>query len=91
MRNRLLQLMCVSICAGAATSSHAVSVSTQNKCDKPTSFKIERKGSTLDTSLPQRTSSSHNLDSGDRIKVGNNVVHTVSPSSNGQTVVVCNK
>ncbi len=87
----LMQGMFVLVCAGTATLSHAVTVSTQNKCDKPVSFKIERKGSTLSTSLPQRTSQSHSLDNGDRIKVGNNVIHTVSSSSNGQTVIVCNK
>ncbi len=77
--------------AGASSLSQAVPISTQNKCDKPVSFKIERKGSTLNTSLSQRTSSSHNLDNGDRIKVGDTVIHTVSASSTGQTVVVCNK
>jgi hypothetical protein len=91
MRKHLMVATSFLICAGTASLSHAVSVSTQNKCDKPVSFKIERKGSTLDTSLPQRTSSSHNLDSGDRIKVGGNVIHTVSSSSGGQTVVVCTK
>ena len=77
--------------AGASSLALAVSVTTQNKCDNPVAIKIERKGSTLNTTLSQRTSSSHNLDAGDKIKVGNNVVHTVSSSSNGQTVVVCSK
>lgn len=77
--------------AGAATLSHAITITAQNKCDKPVPYKVERKGSTLNTSLSQRTSTSHNLDAGDKIRVGNNVVHTVSSSSAGQTVVICNK
>ena len=91
MFKHLMLAMLVFGWMGAAASAHAVSVTTQNKCDKPVSIKIERKGSTLNTSLSQRTSSSHNLDNGDRIKVDNNDIHTVSSSSNGQTVVVCNK
>lgn len=77
--------------AGAATFSHAITVTVQNKCDKPVPYKVERKGSTLNTSLSQRTSTSHSLDAGDKIKVGNAVVHTVSSSSAGKTVVICNK
>jgi hypothetical protein len=87
----VLIAMLLLIWAGASSLSQAVPVSTQNKCDTPVPYKIERKGSTLSTSLSQRTSSSHNLDNGDRIKVGNNVIHTVSASSNGQTVVLCSK
>jgi hypothetical protein len=77
--------------AGAATLSHAITITAQNKCDKPVPYKVERKGSTLNTSLSQRTSTSHNLDNGDRIKVGNSVAHTVSSSSAGKTVIICNK
>ena len=80
--------------AGAAmlsTMAMSVTLTAQNKCDKPVAYKVERKGSSLSTSLSQRASTSHNLDNGDRIKVGDTVVHTVSAASNGQTVVVCNK
>ncbi len=91
MFKMVMTALLFAVWAGASSLSQAVPVSTQNKCDKPVSFKIERKGSTLNTSLSQRTSSSHNLDAGDHIKVGNNVVHTVSASSSGQTVVVCSK
>ncbi|MEQ1772498.1 MAG: hypothetical protein ABL891_01830 [Burkholderiales bacterium] len=88
---KLKQLTLALLLACAATLSHAIPVTAQNKCDKPVPYKVERKGSTLNTSLSQRTSTSHNLDSGDRIKVGNNVVHTVSSSSAGKTVIICNK
>lgn len=83
--------MLVLIWAGASSLTQAGTVTTQNKCDSPVPIKIERKGSTLNTTLTQRTSSSHALDDGDKIKVGNNVIHTVSAASNGQTVVVCSK
>lgn len=86
-----LIVMLLLIWAGASSLSQAVPVSTQNKCDSPVSYKIERKGSTLSTSLTQRTSSSHDLDNGDRIKVGDNVIHTVSDASKGQTVILCGK
>lgn len=86
-----LIVMLLLVWAGASSLSQAVPVSTQNNCDSPVSYKIERKGSTLSTSLTQRTSSSHNLDNGDRIKVGDNVMHIVSDASKGQTVVLCSK
>ena len=91
MFKSVMVVMLLLVWAGATSLSNAASVSTQNKCDKPVSFKIERKGSTLSTSLSQRASSSHSLDNGDRIKVGDNVIHTVSSSSNGQAVIICNK
>ncbi len=83
--------MLVLIWLGASSLTQAGTVSTQNKCDSPVPIKIERKGSTLNTTLPQRTSASHTLDVGDKIKVGNNVIHTVSAASNGETVIVCNQ
>jgi hypothetical protein len=85
------QLAVLLALVGASSTVYAVSVTTQNKCDKPMQYKIEGKGSTLNTSLSQRASTSHSLSNGDRIKVGNLVVHTVSASSAGQTVVICAK
>ena len=87
----LVKIALAITCFTVATVSHAISITAQNKCDKPVPYKVERKGSTLNTSLSQRTSTSHSLDSGDRIKVGSNVIHTVPSSSQGQTVVICNK
>ncbi len=85
------QLASACLLAGFCAAATAASISVQNKCDKPVAYKIERKGSTLNTSLPQRTSATQTVDAGDRIKVGDNTVHTVSSSSNGQTVVICAK
>jgi hypothetical protein len=85
------QLTSACLLAGLSTAPMAASISVQNKCDKPVAYKIERKGSTLNTSLPQRTSATQTVDAGDRIKVGDNTVHTVSASSDGQTVVICAK
>lgn len=87
----LQQLSLVCVLTGFTTATMAVSITAQNKCDKPVPYKVERKGSTLSTSLNSRTSTSHSLDNGDRIKVGSNIIHTVSSSSNGQTVIICNK
>lgn len=87
----LKQLTLACVLTGFTSVSMAVSITAQNKCDKPVPYKIERKGSTLSTSLNSRTSTSHSLDNGDRIKVGSNVIHTVSSSSSGQTVIICNK
>ena len=71
--------------AGSAT------VNVQNKCDKPQAYRIESKGSALDTSLSPRSSKSTKLNHGDKVKVSGNVIHTVAASSDGKTVLVCNK
>ena len=85
------QLFLACVMTGFTSVSLAASITVQNKCDSPVAYKIERKGSTLNSSLSQRTSASQSVDAGDRVKVGNNVVYTASSSSNGQTVVICNK
>ncbi len=77
--------------AAGAQAAGTANVNVQNKCDKPQAYKVETTGSALDTSLPPRSSKSTKLNHGDRIKVGGNVVHTVAASSDGKTVIVCNK
>jgi hypothetical protein len=76
----------------AASWVHAASsvqVKIENKCGTPTSFVIQKKGSSLNTSLSQRASATHSLEAGDRILVGKALVHTVSATSNRQPVIVC--
>lgn len=86
-------LLSIVVVASASLASEAatISVSVQNKCDSPVAYKVETKGSTLNTQLTQRTSRSHTVAVGDRIKVGSTVVHTVAASSNGKTVLICKK
>jgi hypothetical protein len=72
-------------------AASSVQVKVENKCGSPVPFTIQKKGSSLNTSLPQRTSATHSLDAGDRIVVGKSVVHTVSAASGKQPVIVCNK
>ena len=80
----------IGFCAqvGAASS---VQVKVENKCGSPTAYTLQKKGSSLNTSLSPRASTTHSLDVGDKIAVGKNVIHTVSSSSSGQPVIVCNK
>ena len=78
----------------AATGAHAASsvqVKVENKCGNPTPYVIQKKGSSLNTSLSPRASITHALDAGDRIVVGKTLIHTVSAGSSKQPVIVCNK
>jgi len=82
-------LFAIGLCAHVSAAS-SVQVKVENKCGSPTSYTIQKKGSSLNTSLSPRASTTHSLDVGDKIAVGKNVIHTVS-SSSGQSVTVCNK
>ena len=75
----------------AAQAAGSATINVQNKCDKGQAYVILSTGSSLQTLLPPRTSKSTKLDHGDRIKVGGDVIHTVSAASEGKTVLVCNK
>jgi hypothetical protein len=78
----------------ATTLVHAASnvqVKVENKCGNPTPYVIQKKGSSLNTSLSPRASITHALDAGDRIVVGKSVIHTVSAASAKQPVIVCIK
>ncbi len=82
------------VAAATTTGIHAASsvqVKVENKCGSPTPYVIQKKGSSLNTSLSPRASITHSLDAGDRIVVGKSVVHTVSADSGKQPVIVCNK
>lgn len=89
-------LTVAALLAAAATTTwvHAASsvqVKVENKCSSPTPYVIQKKGSSVNTSLSPRASTTHALDAGDRIVVGRSVVHTVSAASDKQPVIVCNK
>ena len=90
MKSQSLLIALALICSSASAVS-GVQVKVENKCGSPVPFKIERKGSSLNTTLPPRTSATHSLDAGDRIVVGKSVIHTVSSASGKQPVIVCNK
>lgn len=75
--------------AGNAFAANSVQVKIENKCGTPVPFKLERKGSTLDTSLSPRASITHSLDVGDKVKKGTAVLHTVTSSSDKQSVIIC--
>jgi hypothetical protein len=80
--------------SSALMSAHAASsvqVKVENKCGSPAPYVIQKKGSSLNTSLSPRASITHSLDAGDRIVVGKSVVHTVSAASGKQSVVICTK
>lgn len=68
-----------------------IQVKVENKCDSPVKYNVNRKGSTLQTSLNQRTSTTHSLDVGDKITIGQSLIHTVSAASANATVLVCKK
>ncbi len=72
-------------------AASSVQVKVENKCGVPTPYVIQKKGSSLSTSLSPRASITHSLDAGDRIVVGKSVIHTVSAGSSKQPVIVCNK
>jgi peptidoglycan hydrolase CwlO-like protein len=72
-------------------AASSVQVKVENKCGSPTPYVIQKKGSSLNTSLSPRASITHSLDAGDRIVVGKSVVHTVSAASAKQPVIVCDK
>jgi hypothetical protein len=82
-------LFAIGLCAHVSAAS-SVQVKVENKCGSPTAYTVQKKGSSLNTSLSPRASTTHSLDVGDKIAVGKNVIHTVS-SSSGQSVIVCNK
>lgn len=77
--------------ASLVYAASSVQVKVENKCDSPTPYVIQKKGSSLNTSLSPRASITHSLDAGDRIVVGKSVIHTVSAASAKQPVIVCNK
>jgi len=81
----------VAAVAGTASAAASVQVKVENKCGTPARYTIQKKGSSLSTSLSPRASTTHSLDVGDQIMVGKSVMHTVSSSSASQPVVVCNK
>jgi microcystin degradation protein MlrC len=90
MKTQLFVIALAFICSAAGAAA-SVQVKIENKCGSPMPFKIERKGSSLNTSLSSRASITHSLDVGDRIVVGKSVIHTVSSASSKQPVIVCNK
>ena len=92
MNIKSLRLALLVICtASIANIASAIQVKVENKCGSPTPYVIQKKGSSLNTSLSPRASITHSLDAGDRIVVGKSVVHTVSAASDKQPVIVCNK
>ncbi|MEQ1597068.1 MAG: hypothetical protein ABL985_18465 [Casimicrobium sp.] len=82
-------LFAIGLCAQVSAAS--VQVKVENKCGSPTAYTLQKKGSSLNTSLSPRASTTHSLDVGDKVLIGKSVVHTVSSSSSGQAVIVCNK
>jgi hypothetical protein len=93
MKTHFAAALLVAVTLVVATNSndaHAgVQVKIENKCGSPVPFKLERKGSTLDTSLSPRASITHSLDVGDKVKKGTSVLHTVTSSSDKQPVIIC--
>jgi hypothetical protein len=83
-------LFAIGVCTQLSAAS-SVQVKVENKCGSPTAYTVQRKGSSLNTSLSPRASTTHSLDVGDKIAVGKSVIHTVSSSSSSQPVIVCNK
>ena len=82
----LLGLMASGICAAGS-----ISLQVQNKCDDPISYKIEGKGSMLQSNLGSRTTSTVSVDEGDKIIYNGNALHVVSAASKDSTVVLCSK
>lgn len=90
-----LSLFVPCVLAGVLVSSvcaaGSFSIQVQNKCDAPIPYKIEGKGSTLQSSLGSRTSSTVSVDEGDKVIYNGTTVHTVSAASKDSTIVLCNK
>lgn len=74
-----------------AFAASNIQVKVENKCGETTKYTIQKKGSTTNTSLSARSSTTHSLEPGDRIWVGKTLVHTVSSSSASTTAVICSK
>lgn len=91
MNFKTILLASLAICLSGTVSAASVQVKVENKCGSPTAYTLQKKGSSLNTSLSPRASTTHSLDVGDKVLVGKSVVHTVSSSSSGQAVIVCNK
>jgi len=87
----------LSVAAATAALSAAVlagsniQVKVENKCGDTTKYTIQKKGSTTNTSLSARSSTTHSLEPGDRIWVGKTLIHTVSTASASTSAVICNK
>jgi hypothetical protein len=80
------------VVATNSNDAHAgVQVKVENKCGSSAPYVLKKKGSSLNTSLSSRSSTTHALDVGDQIMVGKQVLHTVSSGSGKQPVIVCQK
>jgi hypothetical protein len=75
----------------AAANAGSISMQVQNKCDSPLAYKIESRGSSLQSSLGSRSSATLSVDEGDKIIVNGNTIVTVSTASKDTTAVLCNK
>jgi hypothetical protein len=94
LQNHIAIVVAAAFTATAINTAHSASsfqVKVENKCASPVPFVIQKKGNSLNTSLPPRTSATHSLEAGDRISVGRALVHTVSSASTKQPVIVCKK
>ena len=73
------------------SAAGSFSMQVQNKCDDPIPYKIEGKGSTLQSTLGSRTTSTVSVDEGDKIVYNGNIVHIVAAASKDSIVVLCSK
>lgn len=85
-----LAAIAVALCS-AAIAAPNIQVKVENKCGETTKYTIQKKGSTTNTSLSARSSTTLSLEPGDRIWVGKMLIHTVSASSASKPAVVCSK
>jgi hypothetical protein len=77
--------------AANACNAGSFSMQVQNKCDDPVAYKVESKGSSLQSSLGSRSSATLSVDEGDKIIVNGTTIVTVSAASKDTTAVLCNK
>lgn len=79
------------VLSSAAIAASNVQVKVENKCDSTKKYTIQKKGSTTNTSLSARASTTHSLEPGDKIWVEKTLVLTVSPASASKPAVICSK
>ncbi len=87
----LVPCVLTGVLISGVSAAGSFSIQVQNKCDAPIPYKIEGKGSTLQSNLGSRTSSTVSVDEGDKVVYNGTVMHTVSAASKDNVIVLCNK
>jgi hypothetical protein len=89
--SNVITCLALSIFAANTCAAGSFSMQIQNKCDAPVAYKLESRGSSLQSSLGSRSSATLSVDEGDKIIVNGTTLTTVSAASKGSATVLCTK